>query len=206
MELCRGRPHQTWLRMESRREPSAKPHGWLGGVLLPGQILPGRSQSAMGFAHRCQPRRHAPVPVAEIQANPSNRMLYGSLPTVSAWALGLPAHWLQFVDPTNPGAEILAMPIDHDDTGWHSSSWSIQKGARVLSEAEGPSGLRLPLNRLPPSVPRRALSIERNGDAIAIFIPPLLQKPFLELLSAIAVSASKNGIAQGRAPRLHASG
>ncbi len=110
--------------------------------------------------------------------------------------LGLPAHWLQFVDPTNPGTEILAMPIDHDDTGWHSSSWSIQKGARVLSEAEGPSGLRLPLNRLPPSVPRRALSIERNGDTIAIFIPPLLQKPFLELLSAIAVSASKNGIAK----------
>jgi uncharacterized protein (DUF2126 family) len=110
--------------------------------------------------------------------------------------LGLPARWLQFLDPTNPSAEILAMPIDYDDDRWRSSPWSLPKDARVLSEAEGPSGLRLPLNRLPPSVPRRALSMERNGDAIAIFIPPLLQKPFLELLTAIEDSASRNGIAQ----------
>ncbi len=109
--------------------------------------------------------------------------------------LGLPARWLQFLDPTNPSAEILAMPIDYDDDRWRSSPWSLPKDARVLSEAEGPSGLRLPLNRLPPSVPRRALSMERNGDAIAIFIPPLLQKPFLELLTAIEDSASRNGIA-----------
>ena len=88
------------------------------------------------------------------------------------------------------------MPIDYDDDRWRSSPWSLPKDARVLSEAEGPSGLRLPLNRLPPSVPRRALSMERNGDAIAIFIPPLLQKPFLELLTAIEESASRNGIAQ----------
>jgi uncharacterized protein (DUF2126 family) len=110
--------------------------------------------------------------------------------------LGVSAHWLQFLDPSNPSAEILAMPIDYDDAGWRSSRWSLLKDARVLSEAEGPSGLRLPLNRLPPSVPRRALSIERNGDAIAIFIPPLLQKPFLELLAAIEDSSSRNGIAQ----------
>ena len=110
--------------------------------------------------------------------------------------LGLPARWLQFLDPTNPSAEIRAMPIDYDDARWRSSRWSLPKDARVLSEAEGPSGLRLPLNRLPPSVPRRALSIERNGDAIAIFIPPLLQKPFLELLSAIEDSATRNDIGQ----------
>jgi len=110
--------------------------------------------------------------------------------------LGLSAHWLQFLDPSNPSAEILAMPIDHVGAGWRSSRWALLKDARVLSEAEGPSGLRLPLNRLPPSVPRRALSIERNGDAIAIFIPPLLQKPFLELLSAIEDSASTNSIAR----------
>ena len=110
--------------------------------------------------------------------------------------LALPARWVQFLDPTNPGAEILAMPIDYDDDRWSSSRWLLPKDARVLSEAEGPSGLRLPLNRLPLSVPRRALSIERNGDVIAIFIPPLLQKPFLKLLSAIEDSASRNAIGQ----------
>lgn len=110
--------------------------------------------------------------------------------------LGLRARWVRFMDPTNPGAEILAMPIDYDDDRWRSSRWSLPKDARVLSEAEGPSGLRLPLNRLPPSVPRRALSIERDGDAVALFIPPLLQKPFIELLSAIQDSALSSGIAQ----------
>jgi uncharacterized protein (DUF2126 family) len=110
--------------------------------------------------------------------------------------LRVSSHWLHFLDPGNPGAEIVAIPIDYDEGRWRSSGWSLLKGARFLLEAEGPSGLRLPLNRLPPSVPRRALSIERNGDAIAIFIPPLLQKPFLELLSAIEDSASSSGIAQ----------
>ncbi len=110
--------------------------------------------------------------------------------------LGISRHWLQFADSGNPATEILAMPIDFDDVGWRSSRWTIAKPFRVLSEAEGAAGLRLPLHRLPPSVPRRAISIERNGDAIAIFIPPLLQKPFLELLSAIENSAARNGIMQ----------
>jgi uncharacterized protein (DUF2126 family) len=109
--------------------------------------------------------------------------------------LGLPRHWLRFTDGINPGVEILAMPIDYSDSRWQSSRWMLAKEVRVLSEAEGPSGLRLPLHRLPASVPRRALCIERNGDAIAIFIPPLFQKAFLELLSAIEHSASPAGIA-----------
>ena len=45
-------------------------------------------------------------------------------------------------------------------------------------------------------MPRRAPSIESNGDAIAVFIPPLLQKPFLELLAAIEDSAVKERLAQ----------
>lgn len=110
--------------------------------------------------------------------------------------LGVAAHWLHFADPNNPSAQILAMPIDHDDTGWRSSRWTLTKEARVLSKAEGPVGLRLPLDRLPPSVTRRAVSIERNGDSIAIFIPPLLQQPFLELLSAVEESATENRIGE----------
>jgi uncharacterized protein (DUF2126 family) len=110
--------------------------------------------------------------------------------------LGVSAHWVRFLDPKNPSAEILAIAIDYDDAGWHSSRWPLLKNARVLLEAEGPSGLRLPLSRLPASVPRRALSIERNAGSIAIFIPPFLQKPFLEVLAAIEDSASRNGIAQ----------
>jgi uncharacterized protein (DUF2126 family) len=109
--------------------------------------------------------------------------------------LGLPAHWLRFADPRDPRAEILAMLIDYDDSGWHSAPWSLSKDLRVLVEAEGPSGLRLPLNRLPPSIPRRALCIEKKGEAVGLFVPPLLQKPFLELLAAVEGAASQTGIA-----------
>ena len=86
------------------------------------------------------------------------------------------------------------MPIDYDDAGWRSSRWGLDKDDRILSRAEGPVGLRLPLDRLPPSVPRRAMSIERSGQTIAIFIPPLLQEPFVELLAAIEASASAIGL------------
>jgi uncharacterized protein (DUF2126 family) len=132
-----------------------------------------------------------PEPSGQLKPDAAQRLAGGICE-----ALGIARHWLQFTDPGNPAAEILAMPIDFDDAGWRSSRWAIAKPFRVLSEAEGPTGLRLPLHRLPPSVPRRAISIERNGDAIAIFVPPLLQKPFLELLSAIEDSAVRHGIAQ----------
>jgi uncharacterized protein (DUF2126 family) len=110
--------------------------------------------------------------------------------------LRIASHWRRFVDPNNPSAEILAIPIDHDDAGWRSARWSLGKNDRVLSKADGSVGLRLPLDRLPPSVPRRAMSIERSGETIAIFIPPLLQEPFLELLAAIEASASAMGARQ----------
>jgi uncharacterized protein (DUF2126 family) len=110
--------------------------------------------------------------------------------------LRIASHWLRFAEPNHPGAEILAMPIDHDDRGWRSSRWDLGKDDRVLSKADGPVGVRLPLDRLPPSVPRRAMSIERNGETFAIFIPPLLQQPFLELLAAIEASAGAIGISQ----------
>ena len=110
--------------------------------------------------------------------------------------LRIASHWRRFVDPNNPGAEILAIPIDHDDAGWRSARWSLSKDDRVLSKADGSVGLRLPLDRLPPSVPRRAMSIERSGETMAIFIPPLLQEPFLELLAAIEGSARTIGTRQ----------
>jgi uncharacterized protein (DUF2126 family) len=110
--------------------------------------------------------------------------------------LRIASHWLRFADPKNPGAEILAMPIDHDEAEWRSAPWSLGKDERVLSKAEGPVGLRLPLERLPPSVPRRAMSIEKSGETISIFIPPLVQEPFLELLAAIEASANATGAGQ----------
>ena len=109
--------------------------------------------------------------------------------------LRIASHWLRFADPNDPGAEILAMPVDNDDDArWSSSPWGLARDDRVLSNAPGPAGLRLPLDRLPPSVSRRAISIEKSGGRIAIFIPPLRQEPFLALLAAIEAAANAIGV------------
>lgn len=99
--------------------------------------------------------------------------------------LGVPSHWLVLTDPTNESQEILAMPLDHDGVLWHSARWPLAKADRVLSEAEGPSGLRMPLHLMPPHLPRRVLSIERKGNSIILFLPPVLQRPMLQILAAI---------------------
>jgi uncharacterized protein (DUF2126 family) len=103
--------------------------------------------------------------------------------------LDVSSHWRPFRDPNNPHTEILAMPLDYTDERWRSTRWPLGKDERILSGADGPAGLRLPLDRLPSKVTRRALCIERNGEALAIFVPPLLQQPFLELLSTIEQAA-----------------
>lgn len=109
--------------------------------------------------------------------------------------LGVPSHWLALENPLNPRSETLATPLDHDGAIWRSARWPLEKKSRKLSEAEGPAGLRLPLHLLPPGLPRRALTLERTGDTIAIFFPPLLQKPFLELLSAVEQAGKKLALA-----------
>lgn len=111
-------------------------------------------------------------------------------------SLGVPSHWLPLSDPNEPRTEVLAMPLDHDGAIWRSARWPLEKKLRLLSEAEGPAGLRLPLHLLPPALPRRALTVERTGNTVAVFFPPLLQKPFLELLSAIETAGRKTAIAR----------
>jgi uncharacterized protein (DUF2126 family) len=116
-------------------------------------------------------------------------------------ALGVSSHWQKFSDPRNPCTEALAIPLDHDATRWKTGRWPLEKRLRVLSEAEGVAGLRLPLNLLPPGLTKRALTIEHTGQDIAIFFPPLLQGPFLELLAATESAARNAGI-----PRLELQG
>ena len=103
--------------------------------------------------------------------------------------LGVPSHWIALTDPKDDNGEVLAMPLDHDGELWHSAKWPLAKADRKLSEAEGPAGLRMPLYLLPPHLPRRALCIERKGNTVTLFLPPVLQRPMLQLLSAVEQAA-----------------
>ena len=100
--------------------------------------------------------------------------------------LRLRNRWHRFRDPAHPGAEYWALPLDHDGKRWFSQEWPLKKGQMQLIGAEGPAGLRLPLHLLPEDALRRAMVLEKNGDDVALFFPPLLQPAFTELLRVVA--------------------
>src|SRR5262249_55489740 len=81
------------------------------------------------------------------------------------------------------------------DRGWRTEPWesSAKRPLRLL-EAEGPSGLRLPLNHLPADAMRRALLLEISDGALTCFMPPLLHVPFRELLNILVTEHSVRGI------------
>lgn len=99
--------------------------------------------------------------------------------------LGVPNHWVEFADPRAPGSTVLAIPLDGQNGKWISRRWTIPRKARLLSKADGPAGLRLPLELLPERVAPRLLVIEWKGERPAVFFPPLLPADFLRLLEAV---------------------
>lgn len=106
-------------------------------------------------------------------------------------ALKIPAHWVKFRDRADPKAETWAMPLDHDGKRWITGPWPVSPQAAILGEAEGPAGLRLPLHTIPPELSKRVLTIEKRRNLLAVFLPPLPQPAFLDLLKAIESAAAR---------------
>ncbi|MGB8353499.1 MAG: transglutaminase family protein [Chthoniobacteraceae bacterium] len=104
-------------------------------------------------------------------------------------------HWIRAIDPLEPKRAIPVLPLDHDGKKWTSVSWRETFGKSLtLLATEGPAGLRLPLGSLPPEMSRRALSLESKPDGLHIFLPPLLQKPFIQLLDYLAKNLRAAGV------------
>lgn len=103
--------------------------------------------------------------------------------------------WLPFTDKESNDHDVRVLPLDHTDDAWVSAKWPLKRSQCVLTEAEGPAGLRLPLYLLPEGVPRRALVIELRAGRLDIFFPPLLQQAFAALAQAVgdAIKAAKIG-------------
>lgn len=109
--------------------------------------------------------------------------------------LGVRGKWITFADPKRDALKCWVLPLDNDGEGWVSVEWKLKTGERMLTAAEGPAGLRLPLYLLPPEVPRRALVAELAEGRLSIFFPPLQQPAFTGLLHAIgeALASAKLG-------------
>jgi uncharacterized protein (DUF2126 family) len=146
------------------------------GKLYPGEVNP---RWAVRLLARRDGASLLPEPGRGVSARDSRQL--GEALTE---ALGICARWLTFDDPTNPGSTVSAIPLDHDGKTWRSKTWNLGVRHRRLLAAEGPAGLRLPLEHFPAGIPKRALTIEWQGRFPTVFFPPLLREPFLELLAA----------------------
>lgn len=106
--------------------------------------------------------------------------------------LGVNAGWLRAVDPFDDARPAAVLPLDHNGTTFVVEDWKYGDKIELL-RTEGPAGLRLPLNSLPPEVNRRALTAEIVDGQLHIFLPPLLQPAFLSTLEAVVTAANEQG-------------
>ncbi len=104
--------------------------------------------------------------------------------------------WTAAVDPQAPKSLVAALPLDHDGERWITARWPLPARRKhlLLLNAEGPAGLRLPLNELPPEALRRALTVEQREGAWHVFLPPLLQPAFRDLLDRVSASLARHGV------------
>ena len=105
-----------------------------------------------------------------------------------AQRLGIKDGWLLAVDPFDAERPSVVLPLDHNGTTFVVEDWRSGDAVELL-RTDGPAGLRLPLNTLPDDVNRRALTAEIIDGQFHVFLPPLLQPPFLDLLEAIVATA-----------------
>ncbi|MDB6173088.1 MAG: hypothetical protein JWL59_2399 [Chthoniobacteraceae bacterium] len=130
-------------------------------------------------------------PNTPLPANPIDEAAVEVLKTALLRALKLRAPWLRAKDPLDPKRPaVWVLPLDHDGKRFKSADWKF-KGPITLLLAEGPAGLRLPLADVPAEVSRRALTIEIRNKQLHLFVPPLLQPAFVELLAHIATATGK---------------
>jgi uncharacterized protein (DUF2126 family)/transglutaminase-like putative cysteine protease len=93
-------------------------------------------------------------------------------------------HWLRATDPHAPKKQIWVLPLDWREGEWYSEKWDFRRFE--LLPAEGPAGLRLPLQSLLPKATKRGLVLESHKAHLTIFLPPLLTGPWENLIRTIA--------------------
>ena len=117
-------------------------------------------------------------------------------PTARAWIdrlsqrLGVALQPLPLADPLDPDRHTWAAPLSVEEEGgeerWVAGEWPLAEELRRLIPAEGPAGLRLPLQHFPDGLPCRVLTLEVDPHGWELFLPPLLRRPLEILLQGIA--------------------
>lgn len=101
--------------------------------------------------------------------------------------LGVKARPQKLSDPVRRGSAVWVWPLDRPRRGWAATDRRWPRGTRLLA-TEGPAGLRLPWERARGRGARRALTVGLAGGRLEIFLPPLRQAPWSELLAALGAA------------------
>ncbi len=125
------------------------------------------------------------------------RKIFQTLLADLAADLGFTADaWTDAIDPQDPKSLVAVLPLDHDGQKWFTERWKLpaRRKKLLLLNAEGPAGLRLPLDQLPPEALRRALTVELRDGTQRVFLPPLLQPAFRDLLDRLSTLLARHGV------------
>ena len=172
---------------------------WPGSLLLysPGKLYPGEVNPRWAL-HVLRPEKAFELS-SENRENKPDERLAKQFRDGFVQKLGLEDRWVKAFDPKEPKRPIWVLPLDHQEDRWRTDKWNLRKFE--LTGADGPSGLRLPLQDLPPEALRRALVLDLAADHVDLFLPPLLAAPFEQVIrvsSELLQSATVNW--QGYAP------
>jgi uncharacterized protein (DUF2126 family)/transglutaminase-like putative cysteine protease len=153
---------------------------WPGSLLLysPGKLYPGEVNPRWAL-HVLRPEKPFELSDEDRDNKPDERLGKQFRDGVCQ-KLGLEDRWLKAVDPKEPKKPIWVLPLDYQEDRWRTDKWNLRK--LELTAADGPSGLRLPLQDLPPEALRRAMVIDLATDHVNLFLPPLLAAPFEQLI------------------------
>ncbi len=166
------------------------------GVLSPGKFYPGEVNPrwALNLVWNRDGSPFVPA-LAESAAvgTPLAAAAFERVKKKIARALGPRVRWLRGIDPLDATRLVAVLPLDHNGKKFVLANWKLGTSITLLA-AEGPAGLRLPLEDVPPQISRRALTLEVIDGALHVFLAPLLQAPLLTLMELIAAALRETGV------------
>ena len=167
------------------------------GILSPGKFYPGEVNPRWAL-NLVWNRDGSPlVPALAAPAVRRKRVTaaaFAQLKKRLAQAFRVKLRWLRGIDPFDESRLVAVLPLDHPRKRFTFADWKMGASVTLLA-AEGPAGLRLPLDSIPPEISRRALTLEVIDGVLHVFLAPLLQAPLLALLEHLTAALRDLGLA-----------